>query len=122
MDDGLQAKLALLEDDIQAAVIPSDCKATVAWCFGKLPPLYGKFCQTNESRYGDEITRFVQAMLRELTKGDKVSRAARELAVTITERLRSLHQKLGIAGLGLKTPEPAPTPTRSSRKAVRLAK
>ena len=115
MNEVLQAQLAVLGDEIRSAAVPSGCKQTLAWCFAKLPALYGKFYQTNESRYGEEITRLVQAMLSELNKGDKVSAAARRLAANITEQLRLLHQQLGLAGLGLKSAESAPA---RARKAV----
>jgi hypothetical protein len=116
MNAALQAELAALGDEIRKAPISGACKQTVAWCFGQLPPLYGKFHQTNESRYGDAITRLVQAMLSELTNADKRNLAAQTLAETITEHLRLLHQQLGLAVLGLKAPRPAPSPSPSPRR------
>jgi len=70
MDEALQAHLGALEDEIQATVIPGGCKQSAAWCIGQLPPLYTLFRQTSESRYGEEITRLFQCVLKELTKGE----------------------------------------------------
>ena len=43
-----------------------DTSHTVVWCLEQLPGLYAKFCQTRESRYGDEIRRLEQGILGEL--------------------------------------------------------
>src|SRR5262249_28152100 len=63
--------------------IPSDSKHTVHWCLESLPTLYVKFCQTSESRYGHEITRLVQAVLKELLQRKPISPEAQQLTASI---------------------------------------
>jgi hypothetical protein len=109
MDEVLRAPLEALADEVRAAAIPDGGKHTALWCVGQLAALYAKFRQTGESRYGDEITRLVQGVLKELSKGGKGFPGAPQLAASITERLRLLHERLGLPGLGLKPPA-APKP------------
>jgi hypothetical protein len=115
MDQTLQAQLAALGDEVGAAAIPDGCKHTAVWCAGRLPGLYAQFRQTSESRYGDEITRLVQAALKELATSQRARPEAEKLAASMTDRLRVLHEQFGLPGLNL-TPLGA-RPTRS-RKAV----
>jgi hypothetical protein len=120
MDDALRAELEALGADVRTATIPSDHQHTTAWCLGQLPALYAKFRQTRETRYGDEITRLVQAVLKALVDSKAVCPEAPKLAAGITERLRRLHEQLGLPGLGLKTPGAATSRSRAtprSRKA-----
>jgi hypothetical protein len=102
MNQALQDQLGALRDEVQAAAIPTGCKHTAAWCLGKLPALYAKFRQTSESRYGDEITRLVRETLTELVNTKPACPEAQHLAASMTERLRLLHEQLGLPGLGLK--------------------
>jgi hypothetical protein len=80
MDGALQAQHAALGDEVVAAAIPEGCKQTAAWCIGQLPTLYGKFRQTCESRYGEEISRLVQWLLKELTTSQQTCPEAHQLA------------------------------------------
>jgi len=98
----LQAQLVALGTEVQAAAVPDGCKQTAAWCIRQLPPLYAEFGQTNESRYGDEITRLVQGVLKALATSKPVSPEAQRLAVRITNRLRLLHEQFGFPGLKFK--------------------
>ena len=91
-----QAQLGALADEVRAASIPSDSKHTVLWCLESLPTLYAKFCQTSESRYGHEITRLVQAVFKELLQRKPVSPEAQQLAASIANGLRLLHEQLGL--------------------------
>jgi hypothetical protein len=120
MSEALQAQLAGLGKKVRAAAIPDGCKHTTDWCIGKLPPLYAKFRETNESRYGEEITRLVQGMLKELTTSDRSYPEAQKLATNITNRLRLLHEKFGLPGLNLKPP--AASPTRFQKATIRHCK
>ncbi len=99
MKDVLQAQLAAVASKIQSAAISPECKQTMTWCFQQLPKLYAKFQQTNENRYGEEISRLVRGMLKELGDGSTASSEARGLAVTITNRLRLLHEQVGLPAL-----------------------
>jgi hypothetical protein len=115
MDDALQAELRAVGNEVGTAAIPTDRKHTAAWCLGQLPALYAKFRQTRESRYCDEITRLVQAVLKALVDSKADCPEAPKLAAGITERLRQLHEQLGLPGLGLKTPGTATARAATSR-------
>ena len=108
MDEALQAHLGALEDEIQATVIPGGRKQSAAWCIGQLPPLYTLFRQTSESRYGEEITRLFQCVLKELTKGETACPKAQRLVSSIPGRPQLLHERLGLPRLELKSPGPSP--------------
>jgi hypothetical protein len=102
MDEALQAHLAALRNEVRAAAITDDCKQTAVWCLGQLPALYAKFCKTSESRYGEEITRLVQGVLKGLANNKPACPEAQQLAASVTDRLRLLHEQFGIPGLNLK--------------------
>jgi hypothetical protein len=110
MDEALQSQLALMTNEIQGAAIPDDCKQTVLWCLGQLPTLYSKFHKTNENRYGEEINRLIEAVLKELGQSKKPCLKAEQLAAGIPESFRLLHEQWGLPGLTLKTPRPPSTP------------
>lgn len=104
MDVALQAELVVFGDEVRAAAIPSPSKQTALWCLEQLPDLYGKFVMTNESRYGDAISHYVQAVLKELVSSKKPGTEAQQLAAGIPDRFRLLHEQLGIPLLHLKSP------------------
>ena len=112
MGDAVQALIAALRDQIGAAAIPAAGRHTAAWCVGQLPDLYVKYCQTSESRYAAEITRFLRGVLAELAKSEAGPTGSQ--AAGIIDRFRLLHEQLGLPALGLKLPR-APKPR--SRKA-----
>jgi hypothetical protein len=114
MDDALQVHLRALAAEVRATAIPAERKHTAAWCLGQLPALYALFRQTNESRHGEEITRLLLGVLKELTRGEKTCTRAQKLAAGIPGRTQLLHEQLGLPRLGLKAPA-APPPR--SRKA-----
>src|SRR5262245_54014863 len=93
MDKALQAVVAALGNEVRAAAVPDSCKHTAAWCLGRLPPLYARLRQTNESRYGDEITRLVHAALKALDANQGVCPEGQRLAARIADRLRLLHEE-----------------------------
>ena len=68
MREALQVQLAALRSEVGSERVSGDWGHTVDWCFGQLPALYEQLRQTNESRYGDEITRRVLAVLKELAR------------------------------------------------------
>ena len=104
MADALQVQLEALADEVRAAAIPSDSKRTVLWCLEPLPTLYAKFRQTNESRYGQEITRLVQGAFKELLQSEPISLEAEQLAAGIACRLRLLYEQLGLPELNVQLP------------------
>jgi hypothetical protein len=115
MQERLQAQLAALGKGVERAAMTEGCRQTAAWCVGRLPSLYTKFQQTNESRYGDEITRIVQALLDELTDSEKTRPGGRQLADQITDQFRSLHETFGLPRLHLKLHAAAPSRLRKTR-------
>jgi len=113
MNEGVQAPLAALEDEVRAAALPDRSQHTALWCLGQLPSLYAKYLATRESRYGDDITRLVQGLLKGLAEGPG-GPAAQPLAERLISGFRLLHEGVGLPGLGLPSPKAA---TRRSRKA-----
>jgi hypothetical protein len=103
MEDVVQVQLTKLGNHVQDAAISADSKQTTLWCVSKLPILYAKFCQTYESRYGDEITRLVQGALDDLANSKTACKETMKLGANITERLRLLHEQSGIPVLNLKS-------------------
>lgn len=114
MEKAIQVQLAELGDEVRAAAIPDASKRTALWCVGKLPSLYAQFRQTYESRYGEEITRLVQGALNELLNTKTAGTAGQQLAASMTERLRLLHERSGIPSLNLKIPRPSPPRSRKA--------
>jgi hypothetical protein len=114
MADALDAQLGALADEVWAAAIPSDSKQTVLWCLESLPALYAKFSQSNESRYGQEISRLVQGAFKELLQREPMTLEAEQLAAGIACRLRLLHEQLGLPDLNVQSPGVS---ARRSRKA-----
>jgi hypothetical protein len=113
MKDAVQVQLTNLGNDVRQAAISDASKQTTLWCVSKLPILYAKFCQTYESRYGDEIARLVQGALDDLANSETASKETMKLGASITKRLRLLHEESGIPGLNLKLP--CSVPPRSQK-------
>jgi hypothetical protein len=107
LEKTLQTQLAALGNKVMASKVPDGCKQTTAWCIGQLPALYSKFCQTSESRYGEEISRLVQGVLKELSAIEKTCPEALKLATGITDRLLLLHEQFGIPELNIKPVGPS---------------
>ncbi|HEY1860714.1 MAG TPA: hypothetical protein VGG61_10190 [Gemmataceae bacterium] len=118
MGRGFQAQLAALGKQVRAAAISGDWKHTSDSCFGRLPALYEKFCQTNESRYGEEISRRLQVMLNELASDERNCLEARKLSTRITVRLRLLHEQFGIPAFALKAPAPSRSDSPKAGRSV----
>ena len=116
MEHAIQIQLVALGDEIRSARIPNASKQTALWCVDKLPSLYAKFRLTYESRYGEEIARLVQGALTELVSGATASPATQELAASMSERLRLLHEQSGIPALNLKPLRPAPPRARKTKR------
>jgi hypothetical protein len=113
MDETAQAHLAALEDEVGATTLSEAGKHTALWCLGRLLPQYAQYCQTCESRYGDEIARLVRGLLKVITEDPGGGPSVQHAAMRILDRLQILHEQLGLPGLGLSAPKPSP---RRSRK------
>ena len=111
MHETIQAHFAKLEKAIKKTGIPDDRKARIAISVEKLPTLYTQYRETNASRYGDEITRLVQGVLKDL----EACPEAQKLDGEFRETLKILHEELGVPALALKAP-PAPPKPRKTRK------
>jgi hypothetical protein len=118
MGDALQDQLAALRREVGAGQISGECKQTADWCFGQLPALYDKFCQTNESRYGDEITRRIVAVLKELAASKEHILVAGKMAAHISRRLGLLHEQFGLPRLVLRLPSVAKVPVAKARRSA----
>ena len=116
MERGFQTQLAALGKQVRAAAISGGWEHTSDCCFPQLPDLYEKFCQTNESRYGEEISRRLLIVLSELASDKRDCPEARKLSTRIIDRLRLLHERFGVPGFALKAP--APSRSASQRAGV----
>jgi hypothetical protein len=103
LDQALATLLAALRKEVRAAAIPSEGKHTALWCLEQLPPLYAQFRQTSESRYSDEISRLLQAVLNGLVASQPVCPKAQKLAASIPGRVRLFHDAFGIPVLSLQS-------------------
>ena len=111
MHESIQAHFRDLEEALGATQLPADRKESIARCERRLPALNAQYRQTNESRYGDQITRLVQEVLRGLEGCPEASR----LDAAFRAKLRLLHEQLGVPQLALK-PAPAPPAAKKARK------
>jgi hypothetical protein len=111
MQPDIQAHFQDLEHAVRATAVPPDRREVIAGSVRQLSALYTKFRQTNDSRYGDEITRLVQGILSEL----QACPEARKLEAAFREKLRLLHEEAGVPPLALKPAPPAPG-TKKARK------
>ncbi len=114
MGDELGRLLAALEAEVGSTALAADSKHTAVWCVRHLPVLYDRFRRTNESRYGEEISRLVRAALQALAGSKGNCPASLELAAALPGRLRRLHERFGVPPLKLDPPGP---PRSRSRKA-----
>jgi hypothetical protein len=109
MHDRIQAHFAALQAAIENTNITDERKRFVATFLAKLGDLYTKYRETNASRYGDEITSVVQAILKALEPCPE----AQKLDAEFRAQLHELHEELGIPKLPLK---PAPVPPKPRKK------
>ena len=116
MARGLQAEIEALGNEVRATAISDGCKHTADWCLKQLPSLYAKFGQTNESRYGDEISSLLKAVLKELGKGSPPCPNAKRLTMNLVDRVQLLHERLGLPRLGIIIPSAPPPGARKGRQ------
>ena len=115
MDEAVQAHLAALEAEVRTAALSEGGKHTALWCLGQLLPRYAQYRQTRESRYGEEITRLVQAVLRMLATPPGTFPGSEALAASLLVRLHLLHEQLGIPRLDFGLPAAAkPRPRKKT--------
>ena len=112
MHASIRAHFQELEDSVRATAVPAERQEVIAGCVRRLTALYAKYRETNDSRYGEEITRVVQAVLQDL----EACPEARQLGTPFREKLRLLHEELGVPGLALKAPPPRRGPKKPRKK------
>jgi hypothetical protein len=108
MHESIRAHFQELEEALRVTAVPADRREVIAGSVRRLPALYARFRETNESRHGEEIARLVQGILKDL----EACPQARELDAAFREKLRLLHEELGVPPLALK---PAARPPASGK-------
>jgi hypothetical protein len=112
MHPTIQAHFQELEDALRATAVPTDRREVIAGCVRRLATLYTQSRQTNDSRYGEELTRLVQGILKEL----QACPEARKLEAAFRAKLRLLHEEAGVPPLALKPAPPAPGAKKARKK------
>jgi hypothetical protein len=112
MHESIKEHFKDLEEAVRSTTIPADRKEVIAGTVRRLTGLYTKFRETNESRYGDQITALVQGVLMEL----EACPEARKLDAAFREKLQLLHEELGVPKLALKPAPPPPAPKKPRKK------
>ena len=112
MDESIRTHFKDLEEAVRTTTVPADRREVMAGLVRRLPALYTQFRETNDSRCGDEITRVVQAVLKDLEGCPE----ARKLDAVFREKLRLLHEQLGVPKLVLKAAPPAPSSKKARKK------
>src|SRR5258706_192530 len=112
MHTDIHAHFAELEEAIESTAVPKDRKEVIGNFIKRLPGLYTKYCQTTESRYFVEITGIVQAVLKDL----EACPEAQKLDAAFREKLRLLHEEVGLGKLPLKSAPPPPKPKKTPKK------
>ena len=100
-------ELTAIGQAVQSADLSVPARDTALWCLEQLPRLCQEFQKTYESRYWDEILRREQGMMAELAGLDP------EVTAGVLERLRTLHERLGLPQFAVK-PQPV-VRTRKSK-------
>jgi hypothetical protein len=100
MHERIQTHFAALQASLESTAIAASRIQWVSESIEKLPGLYALYRETNSSRFGDEICRRIQAILREMIADPEASK----LEADFREGLHNLHEELGIPKLSLKAP------------------
>jgi hypothetical protein len=100
MHERVQSHFAALQKSLAGTGIAEPRLRLVSDAIEKLPGLYSLYRETNSSRFGDEISRLIQSILREMIADPQ----ARKQEADFREGLHDLHEELGIPKLSLKAP------------------
>jgi hypothetical protein len=111
MHERIRAHFSELQAALEDTTLSDERKQFVASSVVKLAALYAQFRETNMSRFGDEISRLVQAVLYQLQECPE----AGKLDADFVHGLHSLHQELGIPRLSLKPVKVPPKPKKRSK-------
>jgi hypothetical protein len=105
----LQAIRALVTN----AALPANIQESILASFDRLPRLYESLSRTYESRFADHIRGSVEGMVRILAAKDGGPNAP-QLAATIVNRMREMHDRFGVAVALKPPPAPKATPKKKS--------
>ena len=120
MDADVLAELVTIQKLVAEANIADVPRLTVLRLLKRLPRLYEELCSTYQSRYADEIHRLVRNVFETLPDNAAFAPDASRVTEAISTRLRDVHRRLGIPGLGVPGKQlapPAAAPGRPLRKA-----
>ena len=106
----MHAELQAIRDLVQSATLPASVQHAVLRRFDELPKLYEELSRTYESRFADRIIGSIEGMVRILAAKDACPDAP-ELATTMVNRMRAMHDRFGIA-VALKPPRAAKLPRK----------
>jgi hypothetical protein len=112
MNESIQKHFRELEEAIRSTAIPAERREVITRLVRRLPALYKEFRETNDARWGAEITLMVQAVLKDM----EVCPEARKLDAAFREKLRLLHEELGVPKLTLKAAPSRPVPKKPRKK------
>ena len=115
----MQANLQAIRASIVETALPVEVEQTVLWRFDQLPKLYIDLKRTYESRYSDRILVLVQGILKALAAEEVTNPDTMKLAEKIISRLQKMHDKHGLAHVGLKPPS-VPKPTRKKKVVAKV--
>jgi len=108
----MQSDLQAIRDLLTEATLPPKVQQTILARFDQLPRLYADLVRTYESRFSDRIVESVERMVQTLRSEDAGPDAS-ELATTLVNRMRAMHDRYGIAVV-LKPPPAAKRPRRKA--------
>ena len=111
MHESIRTHFKDLEEAVRSTGVPADRREVIAGLVRRLPALYTQFRETNDSRWGEEIARVVQAVLKDL----EACPEARKLDAAFRAKLSLLHEESGVPKLALKS-APSPGPKKARRK------
>ena len=119
MHEALLAHFHALQDALETTAISAEVEQINATRMGRLADLYTQFGKSHESRYLEEMSGLVRLILRELEGCPK----AQALGAPFRDKLRLLHEELGLPALNLKSPSlPRAAPrTNKTRRTARKA-
>ncbi len=108
----VHAELQVIRTLVTDATLPAKIQQSILSSFDKLPTLYDDLYRSYESRFSDRIIGAIEGIVRMLAATD-AGPDAPELAATIVNRMRAMHDRFGVA-VALK-PLPVAKPSRKKK-------
>jgi hypothetical protein len=110
----VHAELQRIRRLLTDSALPAKIQKPILASFDKLPSLYDDLNRTYESRFSDRIIGSIGGIVRSLGADDAGPEAS-QLAATMVNRMRAMHDRFGVA-VALK-PLPAAKPARKKKSA-----